>query len=118
MNKAILDKIDKENRSEKDYPDFRIGDTLKVYIKIKEGEKERIQAYAGTLIARDGTGSTETITIRRIAFGEGVERIFPLHSPNLQKIEITRHGKTRRAKLYYLRKRVGKKTRVKERRVY
>lgn len=118
MNKAILDKIDKENRAEKEYPDFRIGDTLKVHIKIKEGEKERIQAYAGTLIARDGTGSTETITIRRVAFGEGVERIFPLHSPNLQKIEITRHGKARRAKLYYLRERVGKKTRVKERRVY
>ncbi len=116
MNKAILDKLDKENRTEIEHPDFQIGDTLKVHIKIKEGEKERIQAYTGTLIARDGTGSTETITVRRIAFGEGVERVFPIHSPIVQKIEVERRGRVRRAKLYYLRDRIGKRTRVKERR--
>lgn len=115
MNKAILDKIDQENRSDKEYPDFSIGDTIKVHIRIKEGEKERIQAYAGTLIARDGTGATETITVRRVAFGEGVERVIPIHSPVVEKIELIRRGQTRRAKLYYLRDRVGKRTRVKER---
>jgi len=115
MNKAILDKIDKENRSGKEHPDFSIGDTIKVHIRIKEGDKERIQVYAGTLIARDGTGATETITVRRVAFGEGVERVIPIHSPVVEKIEVARHGQARRAKLYYLRDRVGKRTRVKER---
>lgn len=116
MNKAIIDKINKENLTTNEYPDFSIGDTIKVHIKIKEGDKERVQVYTGTLIARDGTGSTETITVRRIAFGEGVERVIPLHSPIVQKIEVSRHGRVRRAKLYYLRDRVGKRTRVKERR--
>ncbi len=116
MNKAILDKLDKENRTGNEFPEFNIGDTLKVHIKIKEGDKERVQAYTGTLIARDGTGSTETITVRRVAFGEGVERVIPIHSPIVQKIEVERRGRVRRAKLYYLRDRVGKRTRVKERR--
>ena len=116
MNHRILDKIDKEQLSEFPHPDFRPGDTLTVYVKIREGEKERIQEYNGMVIARDGGGSTETFTVRRISHGEGVERIFPLHSPNVTKIEITRRGKVRRAKLYYLRDRTGKKARIKERR--
>lgn len=116
MNKAILDKIDKENLSGKDFPDFKIGDTLKVHTTIKEGDKLRTQVYTGTLIARDGAGSTETITVRRVAFGEGVERVFPLHSPTIKKIEVSRRGNSRRAKLYYLRDKVGKATKVKERR--
>jgi len=116
MKNAIIDKIDKENLTQTEHPEFCIGDTLKVHIKIKEGDKERVQVYTGTLIARDGSGSTETITVRRVAFGEGVERVIPINSPVVEKIEIARHGRVRRAKLYYLRDRVGKRTRVKERR--
>ena len=86
-------------------------------MKIKEGAKERIQNYTGVVIARNGSGVTETITVRRVAFGEGVERIFPLQSPNVVEIEVVRQGKVRRAKLYYLRKLKGKKARITERRV-
>lgn len=116
MKSALLEKIDAEQRTQIKHPDFRIGDTVKVHVRIKEGEKERIQLFSGTVLARDGGGSTETFTVRRISHGEGVERVFPLHSPSVTKIEIARHGKVRRAKLYYLRERAGKKARVKERR--
>lgn len=113
----VLDKIDQEQRKQEEIPAFQIGDKVRVHVKIREGDKERIQVYTGTVIARDGKGSSETFTVRRIAFGEGVERVFPLHSPNVAKIEIERPGKVRRAKLYYLRERSGKRSRIKERRV-
>ncbi len=101
----------------KEIPEFRIGDTVNVHVKIKEGSKERIQQYSGTVIARNGSGVAETITVRRVAFGEGVERVFPLQSPNIAQIDVVRRGKVRRAKLYYLRNLAGKKARIKERRV-
>lgn len=96
-------------------PDFRIGDTVRVHVLIREGDKQRVQVYAGIVIARNGTGSTETFTVRRVSFGEGVERVFPLHSPSIDKIEIERRGKARRAKLYYLRRLSGKQFKVKGR---
>lgn len=111
--KAILDKIDKENRTAQPAA-FRVGDTVKVSVKIKEGDKERIQAYTGIVIARKGGGASETFTVRRISFGEGVERIFCVHSPNIAKIEVEESGQVRRAKLYYLRKRTGKNARLKK----
>ena len=117
MNTPMLDKISAEQQRETAHPPFHPGDTVKVHVKIREGEKERIQLFPGTVIARDGSGSTATFTVRRISHGEGVERVFPLHSPNVTKIEVTRLGKVRRAKLYYLRERAGKKARVKEKRV-
>ncbi|MBE7062769.1 MAG: 50S ribosomal protein L19 [Clostridia bacterium] len=98
-----------------DLPKLEIGDTIRLHLKVKEGNKERIQMFEGTLIARKNGGISETITVRRIASGVGVEKIFPLHSPNIAKIDIIRHGKVRRAKLYYLRGRVGKAAKVKER---
>ncbi|MDD6395368.1 MAG: 50S ribosomal protein L19 [Acutalibacteraceae bacterium] len=93
---------------------FEIGDTLKVYVKIREGEKERIQMFEGTVIARRGSGVSETFTVRRVAYGVGVERVFPVNSPAVDRIEVVRHGKVRRSKLYYLRDRVGKAAKVKE----
>lgn len=113
----ILDKIDQEQRKTEAIPEFSIGDTVKVHVRIREGEKERVQVFTGTVIARDGKGSTETFTVRRISYGEGVERIFPIHSPNVAKVEIERRGRVRRAKLYYLRERSGKTSRIKERRI-
>lgn len=98
----------------KTLPVFNIGDSVKVFNKIKEGVRERIQIFEGTVIARNGGGLTETFTVRHISYGIGVEKIFPIHSPNVEKVEVTRHGKARRAKLYYLRKRVGKQSKVKE----
>ena len=95
-------------------PKFDIGDNVRVHVKIKEGEKERVQAFAGTVIARDGGGSTETFTVRRISFGVGVEKVFPVHSPYLEKVEVERSARVRRAKLYYLRERSGKKARLRE----
>ena len=112
-----VEKISQEQATQDRYPDFVIGDTIRVHYKIKEGGKERVQLFTGTVIARKGLGVTESITVRRISYGEGVERIFPLNSPNLDKIEIERHGKVRRATLYYLRDLAGKKARIKERRV-
>ncbi len=96
-------------------PRFHVGDTVEVYYRIKEGEKERVQRFQGTVIRRSGGGTAETFTVRRIVAGEGVERIFPLHSPNLVDIKVVRFGRVRRARLYYLRERVGKATRVRER---
>ena len=98
-----------------DLPAMEIGDLLKIHLKVTEGTRERIQIFEGYLIARDGGGLTETITVRRVSYGIGVERILPLHSPKIAKIEKVRSGKVRRAKLYYLRDRVGKAARIKER---
>lgn len=98
----------------KKIPQFRVGDTLKVSLKIIEGGRERLQAFTGTLIARKGKGLTETITLRRISYGEGVERILPIHSPRIEKIEIVQSGKVRRAKLYYLRGLQGRKAKIQE----
>ena len=95
-------------------PQFGIGDTVKVYVRITEGEKQRIQLFEGTVIARHGGGISETFTVRRVAYGCGVEKTFPLHSPNVDRLEVVREAKVRRAKLYYLRGRVGKAAKVKE----
>ena len=95
-------------------PAIRVGDVVKVHVKIREGEKERIQLFEGTVIARKGSGVSETFTVRRLSYGVGVERVFPLHSPNVAKVELVRHGRVRRSKLYYLRDRVGKAAKVKE----
>jgi len=101
-----------------DHPDFYVGDTIKVHVKIREGEKERIQIFEGAVIARKRGGLSSSFTVRKTSFGQGVERIFPLHSPIIQKIEIARKGRVRRAKLYYLRKRRGKAAKIKERRIF
>ena len=95
-------------------PQFGIGDGVKVYVKIVEGEKERTQMFEGTVIARHGGGISETFTVRRIAYGCGIEKTFPIHSPNVVQVDVIRQGKVRRAKLYYLRDRVGKAAKVKE----
>ncbi len=95
-------------------PQFEIGDSVKVYVRIKEGEKTRTQMFDGTVIARHGGGISETFTVRRVSYGVGVEKTFPIHSPNVEKVEVYRQGKVRRAKLYYLRGRVGKAAKVKE----
>ena len=95
-------------------PELNVGDTVRVHVKIKEGERERIQMYEGTIIARRGGGISESFTVRRISSGIGVERVFPIHSPNVAKVEIVRRGRVRRSKLYFLRDRVGKAAKVKE----
>jgi large subunit ribosomal protein L19 len=107
MNQAILDKIEAE-QFRKDAADFAVGDSVRVHTKVVEGDKERIQVFAGVVIGRRGRGLNSTFTVRRISYGEGVERIFPVHSPRVEKIEVERRGAVRRAKLTYLRKRVGK----------
>jgi len=98
-----------------DIPDFRPGDTIKVHVRVVEGNRERIQVFQGVVISRRGSGTKETFTVRKVSFGIGVERTFPLHSPLISKIEVVTRGKVRRAKLYYLRQRVGKAAKVKER---
>ena len=95
-------------------PVIRIGDTVRIDVKIREGERERIQAFEGTVVARKGSGIAETFTVRRVSYGVGVERVFPIHSPNVAKVEVIRAGKVRRSKLYYLRDRVGKSAKVKQ----
>ena len=95
-------------------PEVQVGDTVRVHVKIKEGSRERIQIFEGTVIAKNGGGISETFTVRRVSYGVGVEKTFPVHSPNVEKVEIVRNGKVRRAKLYYLRDRVGKSSKVKE----
>lgn len=115
MNQALLDKIQSE-QFRKDDAQFGVGDSVKVHTKVVEGDKERIQIFAGVVIGKRGRGLNETFTVRRISYGEGVERVFPLHSPRVDKIEVERNGAVRRAKLTYLRKRLGKgATLVKER---
>ncbi len=96
-------------------PDFQPGDTLQVNVKVKEGERTRVQAYEGVCIARNGGGLNESFTVRKISYGEGVERVFPVYSPNIESIKVVRKGKVRRAKLYYLRDRRGKSARIAER---
>ena len=113
MKTPLLEKVEQSQLKEK-VPEFRIGDSVRVHVKIKEGDKERIQVYAGTVIARNGGGANETFTVRRISFGEGVERVFPLHSPFVAKVEVERSGAARRAKLYYMRKLTSKQSRLKE----
>ena len=95
-------------------PQFEIGDTVRVSVNIREGERERIQTFEGTVIAKKGSGVSETFTVRRVSYGVGVERVFPVHSPNVEKVELVRKGRVRRSKLYYLRDRVGKAAKVKE----
>jgi large subunit ribosomal protein L19 len=107
MNRALLDKIEAE-QFRKDRADFAVGDTVRVHTRVIEGDKERIQVFTGVVIGRRGRGLNETFTVRRISYGEGVERVFPLHSPLIEKIEVERKGAVRRAKLTYLRKRLGK----------
>ena len=95
-------------------PAFNVGDTVRIDVKIREGERERIQIFEGTIIARKGSGVSETFTVRRVSYGVGVEKVFPVNSPNVAKVELVRSGKVRRSKLYYLRDRVGKAAKVKE----
>ena len=113
MMNATLQKVYDANK--KTIPAIRIGDTVRVQVKIKEGEKERLQAFEGVLIARQNSGMGENITVRKISFGTGVERIFPLHAPVVDSIEVVRTGKVRQSKLYYLRELKGKAARLKER---
>jgi len=105
-----------EEKQMKDVPVFNIGDTVKVHVKIKEGKRERIQVFEGIVIAKAGSGLNNSFKVRRVSFGIGVERTFLIHSPFIQKVEIARRGKVRRAKLFYLRDRVGKAAQVKEKR--
>ena len=107
MNQALQDKIEKE-QFRKDDAKFNVGDSVKVHTKVVEGDKERIQIFAGVVIGRRGRGLNSTFTVRRISYGEGVERVFPVHSPRVEKVEVERRGEVRRAKLTYLRKRLGK----------
>ena len=109
----VIDKIT-EKQMNPNVPEFRVGDTVRVDVKIVEGKRERIQAFEGVVIARKGAGISETFTVRRVAYGVGVERVFPLHSPNVKDVQVVRYGKVRRSKLYYLRDRVGKAAKVKE----
>ncbi|WP_164103602.1 50S ribosomal protein L19 [Candidatus Laterigemmans baculatus] len=115
MSQQLMALVEQPNLKE-DVPPFEVGDTVDVHTKILEGDKERIQIFSGTVIARSGSGSREMFTVRRIVAGEGVERKFPLHSPRISKIEVKRSSVVRRAKLYFLRDRVGKAVRLKERR--
>ena len=107
-------KIISEGSLKKELPQFNVGDTVRVSVRIKEGERERIQVFEGTVIARKHGGIAETFTVRRFSYGVGVERVFPIHSPFVEKVEVVRKGKVRRAKLYYLRSRSGKSARIKE----
>lgn len=115
----IIQQLEKEEldrlAAARQIPDFQAGDTLRVNVKIKEGDRERVQAYEGVCIGRQGGGVNESFTVRKISFGEGVERVFPLYSPNIDSIEVKRRGVVRRAKLYYLRDRRGKSARIAER---
>ena len=103
-----------EKQKKANVPSVAIGDTVKVHLKVKEGNRERIQIFEGTVIAKKHGGIEETFTVRRISYGIGVEKVFPVHAPSIEKVEVVRHGKVRRAKLYYMRNRVGKAAKVKE----
>src|ERR687892_1720340 len=115
MSQKILELVEKSSLKS-EVPEFQVGDTVDVHTRILEGDKERIQVFSGTVIARSGSGTREMFTVRRIVAGEGVERKFPLHSPRIAKVEVKRSGVVRRAKLYFLRDRVGKAVRLRERR--
>jgi large subunit ribosomal protein L19 len=108
MNQELLNKVESA-QLRKESLDFNVGDSVKVHTKVVEGEKERIQVFAGLVISRRGHGMNQTFTVRRISYGEGVERVFPVHSPRIDKVVVERQGKVRRAKLTYLRERIGKK---------
>jgi len=110
----IIDTIEREQMRE-DLPDFGPGDTVRVHVRVVEGSRERVQVFEGVVIARNGSGASETFNVRKLSAGIGVERLFPLHSPKIDKIEVVRFGDVRRAKLYYLRGRVGKRARIRER---
>lgn len=112
----IIEQLEKEHMEElgKEVPEFAAGDTVKVNVKVREGDRERIQAFEGVCIAKNGGGLNESFTVRKISFGEGVERVFPIYSPLVDSIEVVRRGKVRRAKLYYLRERRGKSARIAE----
>ena len=114
MQNALMMKYIQKNKRT-DIPTFRPGDTIRVHVKIKEGDKERLQAFEGTVIARNNTGMGESITVRKVSFGQGVERIFPVHAKVIDHIDVVRTGRVRRAKLYYLRALKGKAARLKER---
>ncbi len=109
----LIEKLEQENMKET-LPEMNVGDTVRVHVKIKEGSRERIQVFEGTIIAKKHGGVEQTITVRRLSYGVGVEKVFPVHSPNIVNVETVRRGKVRRAKLYYLRNRVGKAAKVKE----
>ena len=113
----VLENILRENLKD-DFSDFNVGDKVKVQVRISEGENTRLQAFAGVVIAKKGTGIAETFTVRRVAYGQGVERVFPIHSPMVDSVEVERKGIVRRSKLYYLREKIGKATRIKEKRDY
>ena len=114
MNASEIIKSIEAEQLKAEVPEFRVGDTVKVFAKIKEGNRERIQVFEGTVLKRQGGSNRETFTVRKFSNGVGVEKTFPIHSPHVQKVEIVRRGKVRRAKLYYLRSRVGKAAKVKE----
>ncbi|KUO95089.1 50S ribosomal protein L19 [Ferroacidibacillus organovorans] len=113
MNQLLREIVAEQLRS--DFPKFRPGDTVRVHVKVREGTRERIQVFEGVVIRRRGTSVSETFTVRKVSYGVGVERTFPLHTPKIDKLEVMRRGKVRRAKLYYLRNLRGKKARIKER---
>lgn len=107
-------KIIAQDSVKAELPKFNVGDTVRVHVNIKEGERERVQMFEGTVIAKRGSGVAETFTVRRVSYGVGVERVFPIHSPNVKGVDVIRKGRVRRSKLYYLRDRVGKAAKVKE----
>lgn len=109
-----LIKVIESEQIKTDIPDFNVGDTVRVFVKVVEGSRERLQAFEGFVLKRQGGGLTETFTVRRVAYGVGVERTFPIHSPRIDRIEVVRKGKVRRAKLNYMRDRVGKAAKIKE----
>jgi large subunit ribosomal protein L19 len=115
MQNATMAKFEAKNKRETAHPEFRAGDTIKVHVRIKEGDKERIQVFEGVVIAQKNTGMGENITVRKVSFGHGVERIFPIHAPVIDHIDLVRTGRVRRAKLYYLRNLKGKAARLRER---
>ncbi|HOB35139.1 MAG: 50S ribosomal protein L19 [Firmicutes bacterium] len=109
----IIQELEKQHLKT-DVPDFKPGDTVRAHVRVVEGSRERVQVFEGVVIKRRGSGLRETFTLRRVSYGVGVERTFPIHAPKLEKIEVVRHGRVRRAKLYYLRHRIGKAARIKE----
>lgn len=115
MQNALVSKFISKHKRANAHPEFRPGDTIRVHVKIREGDKERLQAFEGTVIARKNTGMGETITVRKMSFGHGVERIFPVNAPVIDHIDVIRTGRVRRAKLYYLRNLKGKAARLRER---
>lgn len=117
MNAVINEVTQEQLKSDRDH--FKVGDGVRVHTRVKEGNKERIQVFAGVVIARKGSGIHETFTVRRISFGEGVERVFPVHSPSIEKVEVDRESITMRARMYYMRDRIGKAAnKVKEKRIF